>query len=363
MRILHVTEQRGWRGGEQQASYLARGLDGRGHTVVLAGRGGGEFIGRDHGFQPAAVIPMPCRGEGDPATMLRLARAIRGHKIDIIHAHSSHAHTYACAARAVARRGRVVVSRRVDFPPRDNAFSRWKYTWPDHFVAISSRIARVLSDFGVPSAKLTTVCSGIDANRLDAAPLARAALGIPGDAPLLGNVAALVGHKDHATLLDAMPRVLDAIPDLQLVIAGEGPLRPQVETRIARLKLGGAVHLLGFRRDVPSLLRALDAFVLSSNEEGLGTTLLDALACGLPVAATAGGGIPEIVRDGETGLLAPAGDAQALADAIIRLFRERDLAARLAAAGKAMVLAQYTSEAMVEGNLGVYERLLADGAR
>ncbi|MCP4645920.1 MAG: glycosyltransferase [bacterium] len=359
MNLLHIDEQLGWRGGEQQASYLMRGLAARGHTIVIAGRGNGEFLHRDHGFEPAARIAVPCHGEIDLYTAWRLARVIRAHNIHIVHAHSSHAHTYACAARALARHGHAVVSRRVDFVPRNNTFSRWKYQWPDHVVAISDRIADVMRAFGVPGDKLTTVHSCIDPGRFDVAPLSRTDLGVPEDVPLLGNVAALVGHKDHTTLLEAMPRVLDAVPNLHLVIAGEGKLRPQLEEQIARLGIQDSVHLLGYRKDVPNLLHALDVFVMSSKEEGLGTSVLDAMACELPVAATAGGGIPEMVRHEQTGLLVPTQEPPALADAIIRLFREPDFAARLAAAGKALVHERFTVDTMVEGNLRVYERLLA----
>ncbi len=358
MNVLHIDEQRGWRGGEQQAAYLIRGLAQRGHAALVAGRTNEPFVGYDYGEEPIARIPAPFLGEVDLWTAWRLAKAVRRFNIDILHAHSSHAHTLACLARHLAGQGKVVVSRRVDFAPSNAPFSRWKYRLPDRIVAISNRIADVLRQFGVDEARLRIVHSCIDPARFDVAPLPRDELGVPEGVPLLGNVAALVGHKDHATLLAAMPAVLSALPDLHLVIAGEGKLRPDVESLIAGLDIGGSVHLLGYRNDVPAILRTVDAFVLSSKEEGLGTSVLDAMACGLPVVATAGGGIPEMVEHERTGLLAPVQAPEALADAIVRVFREPNLAAALGSNGQALVHERFTVDKMVEGNLRVYEELI-----
>jgi L-malate glycosyltransferase len=360
MRILHLDEQRGWRGGEQQAGYLIRGLAQRGHAVYLAGRPGAPFVTRDHGARPAGVHTYRFAGEWDLLTAAALARLVRAEAIDIIHAHTSHTHTMAGLARRIAGRGRVVVSRRVDFPPSTNPWSRWKYAWPDRIIAISNRIAAVLSESGVPAHKITTVHSAVDPGRFDVAPLARAALGVPANSFLLGNVAALVGHKDHATLLHAMAQVVRAIPAAHLVIAGEGPLRPDLERQCRSLGLTDHVHLLGFRDDVPQILRAVDLFVMSSKEEGLGTSVLDAMACGLPVVATAGGGIPEMVRHETTGLLARVGDPADLAGAVIRLHHDRHLAGRLAEAGHRLVHEHFAVDRMVAGNLAVYQQVLEE---
>ncbi len=359
MNILHIDEQTGWRGGEQQASYLIRGLAERGHTCVIAGRPRSPFLLANQGAGTVARIEAPFRGEIDLWSAALLARAVHRYAIDILHAHTSHALTYACLARALARRGKIVASRRVDFAPRPNAFSRWKYGCADRVIAISHRIGEVLREFGVPDSKLTVVHSGVDPARFDVAPLPRSALGVPDDVPLIGNVAALVGHKDHATLISAMPVVLSAIPDAHLVIAGDGPLRPEIEGRIAELDIGHAVHLLGFRDDVPQVLRALDVFVLSSKEEGLGTSVLDAMAAGVPVVATAGGGISEMVDHERTGLLTPPREPEALAQAIIRLLRDAELRRSLTAGGVALVHGRFTAEHMVTGNLSVYSELLA----
>lgn len=358
MNILHIDDQRGWRGGEQQASYLIQGLVKRGHHVFLAGRSDGAFLNADHATDELARIAAPFWGEWDLWTAWTLARAVKTCDIHILHAHTSHAHTSACLARALARRGKLVVSRRVDFVPKGTFVNRWKYDYPDHFIAISGRITEVLRDFGVQEPRLTLVHSGIDPARFDVEPLPRSTIGVPEGVPLLGNVAALVGHKDHSTLLAAIPLVLREVPDLRLVIAGEGELRPALEKQIAELGIASSVRLLGYRTDIPRLLRALDAFVISSKQEGLGTAILDAMACELPVVATAGGGISELVAHERTGLLTPIQNPEALASAIVRVFREPALASVIAQNGRRLVVDRFTVDAMIEGNLRVYQRVL-----
>ena len=357
MNVLHINEQRGWRGGEQQASYLVRGLAQRGHNVLIAGRPGTPFIQSDHGIGPITRITAPFLSEFDVYTAAVVARAVRRHDLDIIHAHTSHAHTIACIARAIARRGKVVVSRRVDFAPRNNPFNRFKYSLPDAVVAVSTCIARVMREFGIDESRLAVVHSGTDAARFHVDPISRTELGIPDRVPLLGCVAALVGHKDHATLLDAMPLILRRIPQLRLILVGEGPLRPRIEAQIKTLNIGQAVTLLGHRLDVPRILKALDAFVLSSKEEGFGGAALEAMACGLPVVSTDAGGMSDTVVHEKTGLLVPVRDPQALAQAVIRVFTEPDLVQKVRANLPAQV-DRFSIDHMIEGNLAVYNRLL-----
>jgi glycosyltransferase involved in cell wall biosynthesis len=359
MHTLHIDNQNGWRGGEQQAYYLIEGLRARGHRVTIAGRPGAPFLNKTSKIDGVESISLPLRNEFDFISAWRIARYVRNHHIDIIHAHTSHAHTHAVLAQRMARRSRVVVSRRVDFEPRHDWLTKIKYGAPDHIVAISDKIAHVLLDYGVAKERLSVVHSGIDPRRMDAEPISREVLGIEDADLLIGNVAALVGHKDHHTLIDAMPHVLRALPHAKLVIAGEGPLRKAIERQIADLSLSDAVHLLGYRDDVPQLLQCLDVFAMSSSEEGLGTTVLDAMAAGVPVVATAGGGIPEMVHDGETGLLSPVNNPKLLAENLVRMWGESMLRVRCVDSARELVNTEFSVERMVEGNLAVYRELIA----
>lgn len=361
MNVLHLDEQRGWRGGEQQVAYLIQGQIAAGFRVHLAARPGSALLQR-LGKDPVRPVPLRFRGEADLLAALRLARVVRREGIALLHAHTSHAHALACLARRFAPNARVIVSRRVDIPPRPGWFNRLKYHAPDHYIAISKAIDARLAAYGIPGERRTLVYSAIDPLRLQVDPLPRAALGIPGGAFLIGNVAALSPHKDHLTLLEAFAKVAVAHPAAWLVIAGDGPLRKRLEDRAAALGAADRVRFLGFREDIPQLLRALDAFVLSSTQEGLGTSILDAMAAGVPVAATASGGIPEMVRDGETGRLVPPGAPQALADALASFIEAPDQAQTLAARARAMVEESFSVGAMVEGNLAVYRQVLDRGA-
>ena len=358
MNILHLDEQRTWRGGEQQASWLIQGLAKRGHHVAVAGRPHAPFVQGPHGGVSTARLPLPFRHELDFATARRLAHFIQDWPAHIIHAHTSHAHAIACMAQRWARRGKVVVSRRIDFEPGHDPANRLKYRLPHHYIAVSNQVRQVLLDYGIPQDKVTRVYSSINLERLDVAPAERAALNAPPDAPLLLSAGALVGHKDHATLLRAFATVRQSFPNAHLLIAGEGDLRGELEALRESLSLEESVQFLGQRDDVPALIRAADLYVSSSWSEGLGTSVLEALGCETPVVATVAGGVGEMVIDGQTGRLVPNRDPDPLAHAIIEALRDPEQARRWAANGRARVEELFTVDRMVDGTIAVYERLL-----
>lgn len=359
MNVLHINDQRGWGGGEQQTAYLTQGLIAHGHRVYLAVPPASPLYDSLQSSHDLTCFTVPLRGEWDLASAWRLSRVVLRNDIDIIHAHTGHAHTLACLSRQIAGRGRVIVSRRVAFPPRGNPFSRIKYRWPDRYIAISNCVSQALKGFGVPEEKLGVVYSGIDTQRFEEAPLPRAYLAVPDGVPLLGAIGSLVEAKDHATLLSAMRIVAETEPLVYLAIAGEGPLRSEIEEQIVRYGLHENVKLFGHREDIPRLLASLDVFIMSSVSEGLGTSVLDALATGLPIVATAAGGIPEMIHDGDTGILVPTRDPQALADGILRMLRNGEAARKMAERGKEMVALKFSVDSMVQGTIKNYERLLS----
>ena len=154
---------------------------------------------------------------------------------------------------------------------------------------------------------------------------------LPHHAPVVGNIAALVPHKGQRHLIEAAHLVVQEIPDARFVILGEGELREPLERQVRDHRLEKHVLLPGFRTDVIGCLKGFDVFAMSSVTEGLGTSLLDAMACGKAVVATTAGGIPEVVADGDTGVLVPPRDHTALAQAIVRLLTNEDLRARMGA--------------------------------
>ena len=357
---LHVDTARTWRGGQNQVLVTVLGLRSLGHRALLVAHPHGEL--RARAAEGLELLPLAPATEMDLSAAWRLSRALKQLNPGIVHAHDPHAVAMAALALSMSTQRPVpplVASRRVDFRIRGNSLSRWKYRQVDCFICASQAIRNMLLADGIPPGRAVTVHEGIDLGRVAAAAPAKIheELWLPHGAPLVGNVAALVPHKGQKHLIDAAALVVRQVPDARFVIAGEGELRESLEHQIRHLKLDKHVLLAGFRPDVLSLHKAFDIFVMSSVTEGLGTSILDAMASGKPVVATTAGGIPEVVRDGETGLLVPPRDDRALADAIVRLLKDAALRDRMGAAGLSLAHARFSAERMVQETLTVYERV------
>ena len=357
---LHIDTARSWRGGQNQVLVTVLGLRAQGHRAVLVAHPSGEL--RQRAAEGLDLIPLAPRTELDLAAAWRLSRVIRQLGPDIVHAHDPHGVAMAALARSMStqpKQPRLIVSRRVDFHLARNALSRWKYRQVDCFICASEAIREMLAGDGIAKRRIVTVHEGIDLGRVEAAPPAKLhqELWLPHHAPLVGNVAALVPHKGQRCLIEAAAEVVRRQPDARVIIAGEGELRDALTHQIKQHHLEKHVMLVGFRPDVLSLHKAFDVFVMSSVTEGLGTSLLDAMAAGKPVVATTVGGIPEVVVDGETGILVPPRNHHAMADAIVRLLADAPLRERMGAAGLARVRERFTAEVMVRNTLLVYERV------
>jgi glycosyltransferase involved in cell wall biosynthesis len=294
-----------------------------------------------------------------------LLQVLRTTRPDVVHVHDPHATgAGVCAVRMVgAGRPRLVASRRVPLPLR-GTLSRLKFGACDRVLAVSRAVAEGLIRNGLSPDRVTLVHDGVP-DRLLAVrgeDLARE-LRLPLGSRVIGNVAALTEHKDHDTLLMAMRRVLQVVPDALLLIAGEGPLRSRLESEARKRGLGERCVFTGFRSDVDRLMSCFSVFSLTSRIEGLGTTLLDAMCFSRPVVATATGGIPEAVRHGETGLLVPVGNAQALAAALVDLLTDEALRLAMGQAGRRLFEQRFTVARMVEGTLRVYDELCGSLAR
>jgi glycosyltransferase involved in cell wall biosynthesis len=255
----------------------------------------------------------------------------------------------------------LVVARRVDFPLRGNAGTRWKYGRAARIVSVSNAVANVLVAGGVARSRIDVVPDGVDLRRTvePATAATLAACGVAPNHPLVVQVAQLVGHKDPLNFVRAMAYANRGSTKLQALLVGDGPLRPEVTDEIRRLSLVDVIHLTGFRDDADSLLAAASVACLSSREEGMGSVLLDAMAFGRPIAATIAGGIPEVVVDGESGLLAERENPEALGAAIARLTNDRALSDRLAEGGRRRVR-EFSVERMTDRTIAIYERVTAE---
>jgi L-malate glycosyltransferase len=358
MRTVHIDTARSWRGGQNQCLLTVRGLRALGHETLLVAHPAGEL--RRRAPQDPWLLPLAPRMELDFHAAWKLARVIREVGPGVVHAHDPHG--VALGALALSFRHAdpapvLVASRRVDFRLRSNTLSRFKNRQVRRFICASDAIGRILEAGGIEPARLVTVHEGIDLEHVAAAPHVslHETFALPAGGPVVLNVAAMVPHKGQRHLLEAMRHVVHVVPDTRLVILGEGELRVQLERQVIDLGLTEHVLMPGFRPDVLSLLKTCDVFVLSSVMEGLGTSLLDAMACARPIVATHAGGIPEVISDGETGLLVPPRDADALAEALIELLTNEDRARALATAGFERVRKRFSVERMVRETLAVYE--------
>lgn len=358
--ILHLDTERGWRGGERQALWLAEALSRRGHFSAVAGRPGEPFLERAS-QAGLAVDPISPRFEFDPVAVLALRAVLRRRAVQIVHAHTAHA--VALAALATIRTdAKTVVTRRVDFKLRSNYGSGWIYGRAAAIIAISKAVARALVASGIPEERISIIPSGIDLTRVfsRATPDTLAGLGVRPGKPLVVQVSQLVGHKDPLTFVRAIAVVRDEIPDVQAILVGDGPLRGAVEAEAERLGLRGVLIVAGYRPDADSLLAAAGVVTLSSKEEGLGTVILDALSMGKPVAATSGGGIPEILEQASSGLLSPVGDSAKLASDISSILTDPALAARLSTGARSRAK-DFSVERTADLTVEVYRRLISEG--
>lgn len=354
MRILHVDTATEWRGGQNQIVLTAEGQIARGHEVRIFANTQGELAAR--ALKASLPVHGAAVGRGDLswATAAAIRDAVGGFTPDVIHVHESHGLPGAILAAGRARvRPRLIASRRVDFPL--GFMSRLKYGRMDRILAVSRAVREILIGSGLPPEKIVLVHEGVkDRPPERGGREALLALGVPAGAPLIGNVAQLVDHKDHATLLRAAAIVLKATPECRFLICGDGPLKQDLVSLRESLGLGGQVIFAGFRRDLDALVPCFDIFCLSSHLEGLGTSVLDAMCFARPVIATRAGGIPDAVVDGETGRLVEPRDPEALARALTETLRSKETLARFGAAGRERFLKELTSAAMVEATLLAY---------
>ncbi|MGH9797214.1 MAG: glycosyltransferase [Candidatus Polarisedimenticolia bacterium] len=330
-RIIHLASGREWRGGQNQVWLLARALQARPRPairqIVITGAGS-ELERRLRAFDIPVRAPRWNAGVDPRAIWAALREARRGPAI--LHAHDSHAVTIAGVAALLTGRS-FVATRRVDVHMRRLGF--WKSAAA--VIAVSSAVRDVVVSDGIPMDRVRVIHSGIaleDAVKVVPADL-RSRLGLPADATIAINVAALVAHKDQLLILEAGRRIAARLPRLHWVIVGEGEMRQEIEARAAAGGLAGRVHLLGYVNDPLRQIAGADFLVLTSRKEGLGNALLEAMALGVPVIAAEAGGMPEIVR-GDSGIRIPPGDPDALAEAMVRLASDPEERRRYSARGR-----------------------------
>jgi sugar transferase (PEP-CTERM/EpsH1 system associated) len=307
------------------------------------------------------------RKGNDIRLVAQLYKLMRRERPDVVHTHRWGTLCEGLLAAKLAGVPFVVHGEHGTLETRSHnlAVQRWVWNRVDQILSVSSRLAeRMCDEVGFPLAKVKVIRNGVDVEKFNPRNRAagRQALGLAADDLVIGSVGRLVPVKDQASLLRALALLRDQGLTFKAIIAGTGRLREELEALAAQLRLD-SVRFLGNRDDVDVVMGAFDVFVLSSLSEGLSNTILEAMATGLPVVATRVGGADELVQEDRTGILVPAGEPPALADAILRLARDPACRLRMGGAGRMRAETFFSLDGMIRDYENLYVGLAAQRSR
>ncbi|MFQ5428323.1 MAG: glycosyltransferase family 4 protein [Thermodesulfobacteriota bacterium] len=360
--ILHTESSSGWGGQENRTLHECLGLKKTfGHHVIILCRPDSRLRERatEAGLE---VCTHRLKASHDLGAIRFITGLIRRERVDVVVTHSGvDSFLAGIAARLSTRQPKVVRTRHLALP----ITSKSSYSMIPHRVVTVSEFVRryLIEDKGLKSNQVVSIPTGINLTRFnaDSTPNGfREAEGIGPETPVVGTVAILRRKKGHHVLLEAIPAVLKEVPKTLFVFAGNGPQRENIEAGIKRLGIEANVKLLGLRKDVETVLKGLDLFVLPTFQEALGTSILEASAMELPVISTRVGGVPEVVNHGKTGLLVEPDNAEELAAAIIKLLKDTALRNLMGKEGKKLVEKDCSTVRMVEQLHELYSTLAKD---
>ena len=358
MRPLLVDLDTEWRGGQNQFLLMLKGFHARGHRAELLTVEGAALGNR------ARALGLPVHAVAGPARRWRAARHIRGllggRLFDVVHVNESHALTAAWLARA-HREVPLVISRRVGYPLGKSLFARMRFSAATRIIANSRWVAEQAAASGANRKKLVVVYEGVEIPPLPPAAArshARARWNIPENAPLLGSVAVLSPDKGQEYLIRALGQLRAEFSESRLLLAGDGPCRSNLERISQELGIRDAVIFAGFVKDIEAVYAALDVFLFPVFFEGLGTSLLAAMACAIPSIAFNCCALGEIIENEKSGLLVETANVEEIRKAAARLLRDRNFARRLGEAGRGRIEEVFSADRMVEEMLRVYAEAL-----
>lgn len=361
LKVLHLSAEKTWRGGEQQIAYLIEELSSLGVDNRVA-------VCRNSAFESYCkqkqipFLSLPFRNTFDIQTALAVKKICRTSGIDIVQMHSPKAHGIGVMSAVLGNQTPLILSRRVDFTPKQNMVTRWRYNHPSikRIVGVSDKITAIMKAYVSDPGKCVTIHSGIDLRKFSKQPavnILRKEYDIPENYSIIGNVSALEGHKDYPTFIRTILQLVRMKAAVKAFIIGAGSLRPELEAMTRAAGLENEIFFTGFRPDIATVLPCLDVFLMTSETEGLGTTVLDAFAAKVPVVATSAGGIPEMVRHESTGLLSPVKDHISLAGNILRLLEDTTLKEQIVKNAWETVQ-QFSKRATAEKTLALYNAVI-----
>lgn len=346
MKIIEVNSEKTWRGGERQTLYNIQGFLQQGHEVELLCRKKFPL----HQKAKELDIPVHSVSNGLQAISYLIKHA---HHADVIHAQTSSGQLYGIIS-SFFHKTPVVYTRRVDFVPK-GFFTKLKYKRTNKLVAISSAIKNILENFGLRNISVIpdiAIAKNLNKER------AKKLIHFKGwhNKKIIGTVAALVPHKDPTTMIQVIYHLSQMRDDFMFLHFGEGVLRHDVEKEIARLNVSRWYHLMGHIDDVEDFFSIFDVFAMSSEEEGLGSSVLDAFLYKVPVVTTNAGGLKEVVEG--NGLVCDIKDAKALAISINEVLNNAELRKDITDAAYETVIANYSLETITKKYEEVFEQLI-----
>jgi glycosyltransferase involved in cell wall biosynthesis/predicted ATP-grasp superfamily ATP-dependent carboligase/predicted metal-dependent phosphoesterase TrpH len=360
LRVLHLIETINPGGAELMMLGLITSLprDKVTSHVVVIKHGWLEQRLREHNIP---VTVMPLKRQLDWRWVRDLARLAKRREYDVLHSHEFTMNAYAfLAGKLSGLPTQATVHGNLEYLQghwKRRGMYRWLTLAAAPLVAVSDEIRRMLvEEIGLLAEEIKVVHNGVPVDEVAQGDCpSREELGLPTAGRLIGVVGRLHPIKGPDVMIDAMPKLLEAAPDVRLLFFGQGHMRPELEQRVARLGLGDAVSFMGYAENIRDVMHCLDLVVVPSRYEGLSLTLIEAMATELPIVATNVGGTPEAITDGENGLLVPVEDPGALAEACLRLLTDPELAARLAEQAQRRAVADFGIAEMASAYLALYE--------
>lgn len=368
LKVIHIIGGGEFGGAERHILNLAGAVDPQAVEITVCCLFSDPFVKIASGAGVRA-LSIPMRHKADFGVVGKLAALLENGGFDLVHTHGVRANLLGRLAARQAGKKKVVTTVHSllerDYPGFLNCLAnswteRATRGWTDHFITVSRGLKDRLISGGVSGDKVTVIYNGIVLDEFsppEEPGAAREKLGFGPGTPLVGIVARLHAVKGHRYFLEAAGEVLSQRPDARFLVVGDGPCRSVLEELAGRLGIAGQVTFTGFVEDVRSLMADLDLLVISSLWEGFGLTAVEAMALGVPVAATEVGGLPEVVLHGETGLLVPPANPAALAKSIVWLLDHPDATGEMAKkAGKA-VREKFTAAVMARRTEELYRRV------
>ena len=369
LRVLHIIGGGEFGGAERHILNLCASLDPRkaAITVVCLFEEPFARMAKETGVN---VLVVPMRHKLDLGTLTRLTDVIKRNQPDLVHTHGVRANLLGRLAAKMAGVNKIVTTVHSllvrDYP---DFWSRLANSWTerltrgltDHFIAVSQGLKNALVEDGMPENKITVIYNGLDLDRFKPclpSGTYRRWLGYDERVPLVVIVARLHSVKGHNYFLQAACEVLKVIPKVRFLVVGTGPDEPMLKQMTTKLGLQEVVNFTGFISDIPDLMADMDVLVIPSLWEGFGLTAIEAMTVELPVVATEVGGLPEVVRPGETGILVPPADAVSLAKGILWVLQHPKEASQMAENGREIVSREFSSKGMARKTEITYQKVM-----